>query len=73
MSYEKSILVQNDDSVDPKIMGYKGVWVVRAMGYDRVDCSSINFHNGYSGLHGSTEVASATCSGVSIRSKLEVT
>ena len=44
IGYEKSILVQNDDSVDPKIMGYKGVWVVWAMGYDRVDCSSINFH-----------------------------
>jgi len=28
MGYQRLILVQNDDSVDQKIMGYKGVWVI---------------------------------------------
>ena len=41
MGYERAILVQNDDSVNPKIMGYKGVWVIRAMGYEGVDCTYI--------------------------------
>ena len=32
MGYERALLVQNDNLVPQKSMGYEGLWVMRGMG-----------------------------------------
>ena len=38
MGYERALLVQNNNLVPQKNMGYEGLWVMRGMGYEGVDC-----------------------------------
>ena len=51
---ERNLLI-NRDLVDRECMGYRKVWVMTGMGYDRVDC---NMHTLRGELHNPPEQSS---------------